>query len=698
MSSESHELLAPQEAAQVVNDGSTSSSPLPIKSPPVPTSQLATGYSIWAHTWSSWKWELLACFLVLATPFVILATVYPHAGQPLPDWPFKINIAALLSIYNVVFKTSISFLAASAIGQLQWTWFASRRPLYDVVRLDAAGRGAWGSCIWICTNHLKQPLITLGASILILSMALDPFIQQIIHPVNCMSSSGGLKQATLPRTNLFFPSEAGYYAKDLRNKAGLGDSLRKALVYYTPDVEPNCASGNCTFSRQFGTMGFCSSCRDSSTEIHFETICLANGSENGKNTTYRIETPTSFNECSNKSSMVSRLPQHYYFYPWDNITDYSTPKGPSEIGDVSTLSSSFFPHLPGVFNSELFKMALKNDTVDGTEQNIVIQTLMGKTTFSESQIDMVTGEKWTDCDVPASEKHLHWKCQGYGAATCSLYPCVRVYEAAVENGQLKERLVAHSNDQQLGTALGPLQVADATFARGNGDSMITTLDAECLSSEESDTVRDQGYNMGATVRWVPYNGSMHDEFFVSLLDRGCAYSIDRFFARSSTRTYLEHCFTGQAISANAAMPPKDGGNLSQLYLFSGDEVPLSIFDAGRLTFERIDTLFSNISTALTNYIRTHGNATYSVDAVGDMWHNATCLEVQWPWIAFHATLAVLTLLLFILVLIASQHQPVWKASPLVWILRGPNDHEISSGLSTLDKMEEESKKITISMR
>lgn len=144
MSSESHEFLAPVEAARDVSDRSGFCSPPPSKSSASMASPPATMYEKWSHVWSSWKWELLACFLVLATPFMILATLYPHANQPLPNLPFKITINALLSIYNVVFKTSIGFLAASAIGQLQLTWFASRRPLYDVVRLDAAGRRGLG--------------------------------------------------------------------------------------------------------------------------------------------------------------------------------------------------------------------------------------------------------------------------------------------------------------------------------------------------------------------------------------------------------------------------------------------------------------------------------------------------------------------------------------------------------------------------
>ncbi|KAK7936633.1 uncharacterized protein PG986_015071 [Apiospora aurea] len=599
MPSETHELLAPHETVRAGSDRCSASSPAPSSSPPSLASPLASGDGKWAHIWSSWKWELLACVLVLATPLIMLATLYPHAGQPLPNWPFKITINALLSIYNVVFKTSVGFLAASAIGQLQWT---------------------------CCLGSVYSANYSPGRLYVQLR---------------------GLEQATLPRTNFYVPEQPAYDVDDLGNTTGLGDPLRNALVHHSSGVEANCPTGNCTFPRVFGTMGFCSSCKDSSHEISFGTVCIANGNENGKNTTYKIENPTNFEECTNKSAIVSKLPDRYY---------------------VANLSAT---------------------EIDGTDESIVVQTLMGKTTFSEPQIDMHTGKKWADCDIPASQESGQWKCQGYGAATCSLYPCVRMYNATVENGQLKERLMAHSDEKQLAVIqYGPLP--SDTLPSGQRDSLITTLDAECLSPEETDIVRDQGHKIGEKVRWIPYNGRILDESFVSLLDRGCAYSIGRRFTWS-TRFFLKNHFTSRAVTAEA-------GNLRQLAFFKGDEVPLSVFDAGRVTFERIDTLFSNISNALTTYIRTHGNKTYSVDAAGDVWHASTCLEVQWPWIAFHATLAVLTLLLVVLVLMASRQQPVWKASPLVWILRGPNENEITSGLPALDKMEEESKKMTISMR
>ena len=63
------------------------------------------------------------------------------------------------------------------------------------------------------------------------------------------------------------------------------------------------------------------------------------------------------------------------------------PIWPDEMSGTWTLNASFitsFPNPPGVpseLESELFKMAAKNDTQDGTEQCLVVQTLMGKLRF-----------------------------------------------------------------------------------------------------------------------------------------------------------------------------------------------------------------------------------------------------------------------------------------------------------------------------
>ncbi|KAI1446928.1 hypothetical protein F5Y02DRAFT_380603 [Annulohypoxylon stygium] len=50
---------------------------------------------------------------------VTFATLHPHDGRPLPQWPFRISVNTLLSIYSMIIKANVSFIAVSCIGQLQ---------------------------------------------------------------------------------------------------------------------------------------------------------------------------------------------------------------------------------------------------------------------------------------------------------------------------------------------------------------------------------------------------------------------------------------------------------------------------------------------------------------------------------------------------------------------------------------------------
>lgn len=107
----------------------------------------------------------------------MVATVFPHRDQPIPQWPFKISINAMLAIYTLVFKSAIAYVVTSCVGQLQWSWFSSgSRPLSDAILFDDAGRSPWGLLAILWAHRLRQPLTILAAIIMISGLAIDPFI------------------------------------------------------------------------------------------------------------------------------------------------------------------------------------------------------------------------------------------------------------------------------------------------------------------------------------------------------------------------------------------------------------------------------------------------------------------------------------------------------------------------------------------
>lgn len=685
MFSDSYELLVRGEPAAVSPLGSTGNS---YNSDTLRSAQPPAGNSIASkppggdhhglgYMCEAWKWEGLACVLALAMPFVMVATLYPHAGQPLPQWPFQITINALLSVYSVALRAAVGFVVASCVGQLQWSWFAKSRPLYDVARYSDAGQGAWGSVRWICTHHVRQPLTAVGALILILSVALDPFIQQLVRATDCKSLAEEI--AGLPRTNVFFDTtDDPTFGQDFSSAVKLG------VVAPGTGVEASCSTGNCTFSAEYGTVGYCSYCEDSSAQLSVVTTCSPQGNNS---------TPALPSDCPDNStfSMISSLPE----------SDYMSTYGPGSLNVTYSLTTySVSPTHQiweyGEDGIELFKMdVLANDTENTRPEQIMAQMVAGKTTFSDRHIDMATAQNISGCSTPESADT--WRCRGYGAATCSISPCIRTYNATVKNGKLTENLVAQS---------GALQWSGT---EGNGG--LAMLDTFCLSSEEAALLRGQGHAIDPAQRWLAFNATPGENASDGsdmvptepLFARGCLYFMDTGFVKSMGVFVLQGYFMGSLKGVGGNDDAVRGMSISK---FEGNEVVQGVYNSDRLDMDHISSVFANISESLTTYLRTHGNGNYSADAPGQVYHYATCLDVQWPWIAFPAAISLLTVLLFSMVvgMTDSKQQAVWKASPLVWILRGPlggglTDQQPGPGhVPTLAEIEKTSKELVVSMK
>lgn len=104
-----------------------------------------------------WWLEIICVLIAIAAIAAIFGTLAPHAGQPLPRWPYNLSINALISIYVVVLKAAVLLiitqgkspsssiclmLMREGFGQLKWIWFRETRPLRDVEIYDQASRGS----------------------------------------------------------------------------------------------------------------------------------------------------------------------------------------------------------------------------------------------------------------------------------------------------------------------------------------------------------------------------------------------------------------------------------------------------------------------------------------------------------------------------------------------------------------------------
>jgi len=121
--------------------------------------------------------------------------------------------------------------------------------------------------------NVRSHVAALGAWITVLAIAIDPFSQQIIHPVVCHETLQGVV-ASVPRANNL--TGIGTLTARYEPMTLDGDTTTAILLglLRDPELVPvQCSTGNCTFSSDaasgatYQTLGFGSACVDISAEI-----------------------------------------------------------------------------------------------------------------------------------------------------------------------------------------------------------------------------------------------------------------------------------------------------------------------------------------------------------------------------------------------------------------------------------------------
>ncbi|KAH8788343.1 hypothetical protein F5883DRAFT_531828 [Diaporthe sp. PMI_573] len=340
---------------------------------------------------------------------------------------------------------------------------------------------------------------------------------------------------------------------------------------------------------------------------------------------------------------------------------------------------------------------------------VIFGFLMGATASDDERADWTAPGNST-CDSNGSEGS--WSCRGYGAVTCSIHPCVQIYNATISAGVLEEHLVASSSNTSWG------KIND-TYS---GSGYPALIDTQCSAQSQTPSVQPPTTQN----RWLPYDFTLADRGrkssadvpldmisslpsnVTSLLDSGCLYLIVNISILDPVAAYLSGTLRGNELYTVGG--GTEGANVSVFSVlgyesFEGSDLIGSIYNWGQTDLRRVQSIFANISQSLTTYIRTNSDRSqsssrgrFSRDAQGEAYHYATCLKVQWPWISYPASLAVCTVVYFVTVAEATRRQgtPIWKASPLAWILRADGfRNQVSSSTRLRKGMKEKSGQIAV---
>lgn len=217
--------------------------------------------------WRQWWAEILNAVLMIGSLCGMVAVLYQNQDKPLPNLPFEISINAVVSILSTVLKASAGLILAEGISDLKWKWFRTNRSLNDLAVFDMASRGPWGCLRLLIRPRGTHLIASLGAALIILILAMDPFTQQLIRFYDCKIVST-TTSATLPRAMLY--SEVGQHLQPgswppATPVLGVIDQgLYNPSTIKTPFI---CVTGNCTFDDIYSTLGFCSTCEDMTSQL-----------------------------------------------------------------------------------------------------------------------------------------------------------------------------------------------------------------------------------------------------------------------------------------------------------------------------------------------------------------------------------------------------------------------------------------------
>ncbi|KAI1371199.1 hypothetical protein F4677DRAFT_317044 [Hypoxylon crocopeplum] len=481
-----------------------------------------------------WWLEVVSCLLVVAMVAALVGTISPYENQPLPRWPYTLSINTIVTFYSEVMRAAMVLALGECLSQLKWSWFTQPRPLDHIEHYDNASRGPWGSLGMLWAIRLGALLPSVGGILMVLSLLIVPFTQQIILFYSCNVLDTTLN-ASIPKTNFASSGTSMHIGANINSISPHIQAVMNSGVYDSAPkrVSFTCSTGNCTFQGVYHSMGWCSRCMDVSDQIEVR-------------------------------------PSRHGF------------------GANFTLPSSNLSATAGVGT---FVMGQKYTTTP-------IQAILG----------------WDENGTADKLSDTPWGNRGYGAAECTINPCVRSYTGTVTGGNLTETLLS-------------------TSQTWNQNYWLSSIDVSCLNFAEVQALHNAGYDFdpGKTT-WLAYNlsAAADDAFNPTVLNETkttirpeCIYQTYQGQVQSLS-VYLGMMFTGAVSYGPNAL--------------SGPSILQSIFQEGNVTFSTIDDTFSRLAQALTVWTRQQGG-----NVTGQVYISDTCVSARWGWLAYPLSLVVGTI-------------------------------------------------------
>jgi hypothetical protein len=354
--------------------------------------------------------------------------------------------------------------------------------------------------------------------------------------------------------------------------------------------------------------------------------------------------------CQNLTHAVKKTCSEYDLENLDrfNFCEFSLPNGLS-INQTSGLSS--------IINIKNFH----RDTITasswlppveptGNEDTLLNITILKGSTKSAEQ----NGDKMS-----------------YNATQCTLYWCINTYNSSVVNGQLVEKTLHSWN------------VPTAEWSLGYS-GRPKFLSPPPISSNSAPTTFTLGY----------YAVGPLEDWLLDRLTFSNSYAVRETEYKNGSLTWAPD------VSSNISVP--------------GYVVPAVLDLIGLFQLNEPLEIFPNLAKSMTTLIRSTTDSEKTNEnfaglkiadegpIIGVAYDLQVYIAIRWAWLAFAASLLVLMLLFFTLVIIESAKSDVaiWKSSPLALVFHGLNASSVEKlrGTTELAEMDARARQIEVRLR
>ncbi|KAF2135590.1 uncharacterized protein K452DRAFT_347514, partial [Aplosporella prunicola CBS 121167] len=226
-----------------------------------------------------WLWEIVSNFISIACIVVIAVILSVFDGKALSQWQPPIKPNALISIFATIAKATLLLPVAECISQIKWLYYGKEyRSLVDVQCFDQASRGPWGSLMFLWRFRARSLVASFGCLITIVSLAVDPFTQQIIsypeRSVSLGNTSASVNAARVYDTGLT-ASQHNMFSQYM--DVGMQAAILSGLYGESSTVSHYCPTGNCTWP-DITSLSVCNSCSNVTTSTN--RTCNSSGQAN----------------------------------------------------------------------------------------------------------------------------------------------------------------------------------------------------------------------------------------------------------------------------------------------------------------------------------------------------------------------------------------------------------------------------------